>query len=767
MISLVALVLACAIPSAPSRLDVRPLWNIGFTGAMPGVGGMDSVTLSDGRHCLAVASNDGIYGGWTTGGNIVQIFCSEEGDTTLVPMPRYWGAGGEIGASALRSLPPQNGRLRILLGRSDGRLLLLEGDSLVPRSLSVRGDSLDGVRRIDLVDIDHDGAEEIVCLSGDDQRTRGQILFLDHQFREKGRASLASAAAVALGHPLHRDSIDLVEPNGILRRWRGTGFDSLGRRPGRLPWGIRVHLGDLDQDGLDEIVADSGRVVGFRAATGERLWSLEADGGYFDAVAVAPESLGGPDRLFVVDNQSGDLYRLGPDSSENWKTPNPNSGAWGLWVGPIGTGKKAKVVWAGDVGTTADDQLVMADASRRRVVWRSPGHRLPVLPSSSVLDEQGRRRILVAIEDYVLSLDSSGASRGARFLPGSYVRKEVRPGSDARTALLLSDTSQFVTADLRRAPESYAVWSTLLDGGASRSEPHLTHNGQLQLRNELDSVIWKRSSPSVYRQLTTGTIARLRHIDSIDLVIGSPPTQWENGGVWVFDSSAAKAVRLPSQTRASGAFALLPNPPSGISDVVVADLDTTLFAWSRRTGARVWTRRYAVGAPIEQLVLLPGSDSTAPLYAYATSAGRLGILTLDSPDPLWQSPVLGSAITAFSLSVLPSAGSAEGWILQASATHASFGYAVAIQEPVRSRGGGAQGSKAIHLVLRGRVACVRSVVAGPAVLEEFDLGGRHLWSREVVLEAQETRIPLPRREGSTVVRIRCAAGSSTVFAPGL
>ncbi|MEN9401855.1 MAG: hypothetical protein RL091_558, partial [Verrucomicrobiota bacterium] len=338
--------------------------------------------------------------------------------------------------------------------------------------------------------------------------------------------------------------------------------------------------------------------------------------------------------------------------------------------------------------------------------------------------------------------------------------------SDARTALLLSDTSQFVTADLRRAPESYAVWSTLLHGGASRSEPHLTHNGQLQLRNGLDSVIWKRSPPSTYRQLTTGVITHLRHPDSIDLVIGSTPSNGANGGVWVFDTSAAKAVQLPTQARASGAFALRKDPSTGISDVVVADLDTTLFAWSRRTGARVWTRRYAVGAPIEQLVLLPGSDSTASLYAYATSAGRLGILTLDSPEPLWQSPVLGSAITAFSLSVLPSAGPAEGWILQASATHASLGYAVAIQDPVRSRGG-AQGSEAIHLVLRGRVACVRSVVAGPAVLEEFDLGGRRLWSREVVLEAQETRIPLPRREGSTVVRIRCAAGSSTVFAPGL
>lgn len=765
MISLVALVLACAIPSAPSRLDVRPLWNIGFTGSMPGVGGMDSVTLSDGRHCLAVASNDGIYGRWTTGGNIVQIFCSQEGDSALVPLPRYWWAGGQSGASALRSLAPQDGKLRLLLGRSDGRLVLLSGDSLASRLLPVLADTVDGVDRIELADIDHDGVEEILCLGGDAFLKRGQILVLDQEFREKTRLSLPGAEGAALGHPLHRDSIDLVVPDGTIRRWRGASLDSVGRRPGGLPWGLEIHLGDLDQDGLDEIVADSGIVVGFRAATGERLWSYLPEGN-FDAVVVAPESLGGPDRVFVGDDQWGEVYCLEQDGSVAWQVHNPNWGVWGLWVGRIGDGRSAKVVWAGGVGTTGDDLLVMADVLRRRVVWRSPDHRLPVLPSSSLLDEQGRRGVLVAIEDSVLSMDSSGARRGARLLPGSYVRKEVRPGSDARTALLLSDTSQFVTADLRRAPESYAVWSTLLDGGASRSAPHLTNNGQLQLRNELDSVIWKRTSPSVYRQLTTGTITRLRHLDSIDLVIGSPPTQWESGGVWVFDTSAAKAVRLPSQARASGAFALRKDPTTGISDVVVADLDTTLFAWSRRTGARVWTRRYAVDAPIEQLVLLPGSDSTAPLYAYATSKGRLGILTLDSPDPLWQSPVLGSAITEFSLSVLPSAGPAEGWILQASATHASFGYAVAIQEPVRIRGG-AQGSESVRLVLRGRVACVRSVAGGPAVLEEFDLGGRRLWSREIALEAHETRIPLPRREGSTVVRIRCAAGSSAVFAPGL
>jgi len=135
-----------------------------------------------------------------------------------------------------------------------------------------------------------------------------------------------------------------------------------------------ISAGDVDNDGLDEIVAGDRwyNISAFNADTGGIQWEFNPglDIDTLEALDTNGDSVA---EVIYSDGQHGSTYILsGSNGEEITSFPNNHSGATNLLVADFDNDNNQELAWGVGYGTTGADYLQIADLSLNQIDWTSP-----------------------------------------------------------------------------------------------------------------------------------------------------------------------------------------------------------------------------------------------------------------------------------------------------------------------------------------------------------------------------------------------------------
>jgi hypothetical protein len=308
----------------------------------------------DGRTELLVASRVGLFELAYAGGGYAQRwvypFTAAAGDLTAVAAADVSGDGlPEIFFSTVGSS-----------GAPDGVVVKLDGATRRETARTSLACS-----DLKVADLDRDGALELVCLSriGSYYTTDGKVVVLDAAtlaFKwETGTISVGSNLAV--GNVDADPALEIVTAGGYVF----DGATGANQWASATPFGALVAVGDLDGDGVAEIVGmdEWSRFRGFSAVLKAPLWERATSDN--DAVMVADLDGDGVSEIVIGDGQWGNVtsYRYRPATNDLVVIDQVNSqdhGVTAIALGDFDGDGKPELAWGSGATSSGADVFVIA-----------------------------------------------------------------------------------------------------------------------------------------------------------------------------------------------------------------------------------------------------------------------------------------------------------------------------------------------------------------------------------------------------------------------
>jgi hypothetical protein len=212
-------------------------------------------------------------------------------------------------------------------------------------------------------DLENDGAPELICLSTTDYYSGSRIIVLrasDLSVRDE-LPQANYGFSLALGNVDSDAAIELVTSGGyvfhgptLVNQWLyGQGF------------GMDVDTGDLDGDGIEEIVAaaDWMSIRGYSATLKSPIWEVQR--GDLDSLLVADVAGDGRPEILVGDGQWGELtiYRYNTATNTADVVDSINSqdhGVTSIAVGNVDNDSGLEIVWGSGASSSGADKFVVA-----------------------------------------------------------------------------------------------------------------------------------------------------------------------------------------------------------------------------------------------------------------------------------------------------------------------------------------------------------------------------------------------------------------------
>ncbi|WP_420590414.1 Ig-like domain-containing protein [Bacterioplanoides sp.] len=247
----------------------------------------------------------------------------------------------------------------------DGRIEIIDHQlgSLVQKITT----GISDVNDMLLADVDNDGIDELAVLTNDDislYRADSYVTDGSINYGSKRFASGSFTASDKTQLALNNGAVIEYEGGSATLKWdyRSTGFSN-----------NLVAAGDLDGDGLDEIVAADSwyKLRAFNADSKGLLWEHTADLD-IDALTVADHDGDDVPNVIYGDGQWGKVHILkNSDGSFLSSVSNPDHGVTGIAVAQLDVDSGLELVWGAGYSSTGADYLYIHDIESDTREWKS------------------------------------------------------------------------------------------------------------------------------------------------------------------------------------------------------------------------------------------------------------------------------------------------------------------------------------------------------------------------------------------------------------
>jgi WD40 repeat protein len=345
-------------PSDPNFLQLQ--WQYGLFGTSIGQAGLLVSDLDgDGTpEIIASASGGGFESNtfWyiarhAAGGSYEQIWRSENYSVTLA----------RIVIADLTG----DGKDDIIVGLSDGTVQIFDGPTRETiNSYSVAAPLID----LAVADLNQDGTKEIVTSNG-----TGVFEYA------AGSGALLWSNPSGGGYSIAVGNVDADAALEIVTTTSGGAGYVIDGVSHVIEWGYvnsfgaRVGLGDLDGDGMQEIVGAAAwyKITIFDADLRSPSWEIATDLDIGSLVVADAEADGVPEILYG-DGQWGEVHAVNAQTrTDKWSVNNPEHGVSGIALGDVDKDGKKEVLWGAGGTSTGPDYLYVADPGSGTIEWQN------------------------------------------------------------------------------------------------------------------------------------------------------------------------------------------------------------------------------------------------------------------------------------------------------------------------------------------------------------------------------------------------------------
>ncbi len=273
---------------------------------------------------------------------------------------------------------------------TDSHILIYDGATRVLQSTFSL--NTNEVWEMAIADVDSDGVLEAV-LVGDN----GLVI---HEL-PSGVLEYQSAAypgrTVATGNVDTDPGLEIVVGNGEAPGYVLNGSTRAVEWAPVTGFGEIVRLGDIDGDGISEVVSASGwqaiRIYDVDIHSITDSIDTDHDIGALEVLDVEGD---GPIEIVYGDGQWGDIYvHNGATRALKWATDNPNHGVTGIAFGDADGDGVRELAWGAGYTSSGADYLYVASAVTRALEWKSYDIEGPFIGfSHGDVDLDGRRELL-------------------------------------------------------------------------------------------------------------------------------------------------------------------------------------------------------------------------------------------------------------------------------------------------------------------------------------------------------------------------------------
>jgi outer membrane protein assembly factor BamB len=487
-------------------------------------------------------------------------------------------------------------------------------------SIPVDGEGGDYVG-LSVADVDADGVLEAV-FSNDirDELFIYELMFGAREFFDPD----LGGSVTAVGNVDRDPEVEIV----VGKRF-GAGY-VLDGKTWRIEWtepqgfGDRLQLGDVDADGMDEILAAhaQGSVRAFDADLQSVAWTAEGNTSTA-ALLVADVDPGDVPEVIIADDRSLNIsIHNGRTGAQKRFIRDPVNHGFGLLAaGDVDGDGMVELIWGG-VGSTASDFLFVADVASLQVEWRSEDYAGPFHAlDHGDLDGDGRPELLFGafasgsfsgagryfVHDAVTKRpEYQGPETTSSDRAGLWRVRHANVDADPQAELFVTtgdSAAQLVCFDGATQAEQWKLVAQIGGQFQSLAVADVDQDGDLEAAAAVDgAVLFVYDAASGRREwfVEAGgshpTLLRVAQVDgdpALELVVGNT----SSGVLFVVDA-ATRTVQLETRQHKVTALETPDRDGDGTAEILVGTRDGQILRLDAQTGQ-----------PIEDL----GSFSVDPL----------------------------------------------------------------------------------------------------------------------------------------------------------
>ncbi|HEU4601454.1 MAG TPA: Ig-like domain-containing protein [Steroidobacteraceae bacterium] len=351
--------------TSPSYDEV---WSTTAWGSGIGVTGIWPVDAnSDGKSEFVLAGGAGFGGG--TRWSIVGYNTSTHNYDILWQSagPATNGCCGGASITALRVVE-HSGSKRVWVARGDGSIEVI---NLLTRTLIQTITTNSAVFDFAFADADNDGDTDVVAVSSD------RITLYDPDSLATARTILYGGLRIAVGNVDDDPQLEIAIDSGKVLEVDGA--TTTVQWDSGASFGARVALGDIDGDGRDELVAAQGwyDIRAWDVELKSVKWSIHTA---LDIAAMRLIDVTGDSTPEIVygDGQWGSIHAVrASDQVELWNIPNPEHGVTDIAIFDADGDGSREVVWGAGYTSTGPDYLYVHDLATRAFEWQNDDYSGP------------------------------------------------------------------------------------------------------------------------------------------------------------------------------------------------------------------------------------------------------------------------------------------------------------------------------------------------------------------------------------------------------
>jgi hypothetical protein len=342
----------------PSLLQEE--WSFGLFGSSIGSQGLSAIDLN----------NDGILEIVTEGrspsGNNIWYVVKKSGASEY---QQIWSSRPTTSpiSRLIAAVPAGTSSAKIFLGLQDGSIEIYNGLTFEKENSTQLGSN---IVDMEIADVDNDGQSELILTDG----VQTYVYSAD-SLQEEFILDNFGGNDLAIGNVDTDPAMEIVITSDDYNSQHGYVIDAETKT---LEWdylngfGARVAVGDVDADGMDEIVAMAswGNITVIDADIKTPSWEITSFDN--DALLLADVNNDGTPEILHGDGQWGDIHCVdGQTHLQLWAINNPEHGTTNIAVGDVDQDGQIEILWGTGATSSGADYLLVADQSSATIEWQS------------------------------------------------------------------------------------------------------------------------------------------------------------------------------------------------------------------------------------------------------------------------------------------------------------------------------------------------------------------------------------------------------------